>query len=194
MLISADVYWGCRLAAAAAYPPSADYCSRYRRHQKVTLVQRGFSFFFFFLKGWESFLELEEFWLAARGSWKLPLCLLLSACENNLINWFILPLWRADPAWELSRFFFQDAKLDKLLKFIAIVIRQPPVWRGKPSIRIFIFAPLQSGRAPLGSPRYLSSSVSASLRACVPACLLKPVNNSLLVVCGFVVLWRIWVI
>lgn len=75
-----DVYWGCRLAAAEAYPLSADYCSRYRLHQKVTLVQRGFAFFG---EGWESILELEEFWPAAPGSWKLPLCLLLSACKNN---------------------------------------------------------------------------------------------------------------
>lgn len=43
----ADVYWGCRLAAAAAYPLSADYCSRYRLHQKVTLV-RLFSLSLFF--------------------------------------------------------------------------------------------------------------------------------------------------
>lgn len=76
-----DVYWGCRLAPAEAYPLSADYCSRYRLHQKVTLVQRGFAFFF--CEGWESILELEEFWPAAPGSWKLPLCLLLSACKNN---------------------------------------------------------------------------------------------------------------
>lgn len=38
---------------------------------------------FFFCEGWESILELEEFWPAAPGSWKLPLCLLLSACKNN---------------------------------------------------------------------------------------------------------------
>lgn len=88
----ADVYWGCRLAAAEAYPLSADYCSRYRLHQKVTLLQCGFSLslalFFFFLvfKWWESFLgfcSLRSSGQAARASWKLLLCLLLSACKNN---------------------------------------------------------------------------------------------------------------
>lgn len=100
-----DVYWGCRLAAAEAYPLSADYCSRYRLHQKVTLVQCCFSFY----KGGESILEIEEFWPAARGSWKLPLCLLLSSCKNNrLIYSSSLESWPC--VRTLSVLFFQDAK------------------------------------------------------------------------------------
>lgn len=78
-----DVYWGCRLAAAEAYPPVSWLLLALQTPSKGDTCASRIVSFFFFLKGWESILELEGFWPAAPGSWKLPLCLLLSACKNN---------------------------------------------------------------------------------------------------------------